>query len=77
MITSRPSFAIIGSGGVGGYFGARLARAGFDNVTAITTLMLSAERPFSCAALPYFPFRTPRVHSARTADAAADRRPDP
>ena len=30
MITSRPSFAIMGSGGVGGYFGARLARAGFD-----------------------------------------------
>jgi ketopantoate reductase len=30
MSTSRPTFAIMGSGGVGGYFGARLARAGFD-----------------------------------------------
>jgi 2-dehydropantoate 2-reductase len=27
---AKPSFAIMGSGGVGGYFGARLARSGFE-----------------------------------------------
>lgn len=27
---AKPSFAIMGSGGVGGYFGARLAKAGYD-----------------------------------------------
>jgi 2-dehydropantoate 2-reductase len=30
MTKGRPSFAIMGSGGIGGYFGARLARSGFD-----------------------------------------------
>ena len=29
-MTNRPRFAIMGSGGVGGYFGGRLAQAGFD-----------------------------------------------
>ena len=29
-MTDRPRFAIMGSGGVGGYFGGRLAQAGFD-----------------------------------------------
>lgn len=29
MTSERPSFAIMGSGGIGGYFGARLAQAGF------------------------------------------------
>ena len=29
-MTERPRFAIMGSGGVGGYFGGRLAQAGFD-----------------------------------------------
>jgi 2-dehydropantoate 2-reductase len=30
MTQSRPRFAIMGSGGIGGYFGSRLARSGFD-----------------------------------------------
>lgn len=30
MTESKPSFAIMGSGGVGGYFGARLAQSGFE-----------------------------------------------
>jgi 2-dehydropantoate 2-reductase len=34
MQPSKPSFAIMGSGGVGGYFGAKLAKSGFE-----TTLM--------------------------------------
>lgn len=29
---SKPRFAVVGAGGVGGYFGARLARAGFETV---------------------------------------------
>ena len=30
MAASRPSFAVMGAGAIGGYFGARLAAAGFD-----------------------------------------------
>jgi 2-dehydropantoate 2-reductase len=30
MTQERPRFAIMGSGGIGGYFGARLARSGYD-----------------------------------------------
>ena len=30
LIVGKPRFAIMGSGGVGGYFGALLARGGFD-----------------------------------------------
>jgi len=44
MITSRPSFAIMGSGGVGGYFGARLARAGFDTTFVARGAHLRAMR---------------------------------
>lgn len=44
MITSRPSFAIMGSGGVGGYFGARLARAGFDTTFVARGAHLQAMR---------------------------------
>lgn len=44
MITSRPSFAIMGSGGVGGYFGARLARAGFDTTFVARGVHLRAMR---------------------------------
>ena len=29
-MTGKPTFAVMGCGGVGGYFGARLAKAGFD-----------------------------------------------
>jgi 2-dehydropantoate 2-reductase len=44
MTTSRPSFAIMGSGGVGGYFGARLARAGFDTTFVARGAHLQAMR---------------------------------
>jgi 2-dehydropantoate 2-reductase len=39
-----PSFAIMGSGGVGGYFGARLARAGFDTTFVARGAHLRAMR---------------------------------
>jgi 2-dehydropantoate 2-reductase len=44
MTTSRPTFAIMGSGGVGGYFGARLARAGFDTTFVARGAHLHAMR---------------------------------
>ena len=37
-----PSFAIMGSGGVGGYFGARLARSGFDTTFVARSAHLQA-----------------------------------
>lgn len=53
---SRPSFVIMGSGGVGGYFGARLAQAGFDvsfiargaHLHAIRNTGLRIEGPEEC-----------------------------
>jgi len=53
MTSSKPSFAIMGSGGVGGYFGARLAQSGFDatfvargeHLQAIVRSGLRAEGP--------------------------------
>jgi 2-dehydropantoate 2-reductase len=44
MTTSKPSFAIMGSGGVGGYFGARLAQADFDATLVARGAHLAAIR---------------------------------
>ena len=44
MTQSRPSFAIMGSGGIGGYFGARLARSGFDTTFVARGTHLQAIR---------------------------------
>ena len=44
MTTAKPSFAIMGSGGVGGYFGARLAQSGFDTTFVARGAHLQAMR---------------------------------
>jgi 2-dehydropantoate 2-reductase len=44
MTQSKPSFAIMGSGGIGGYFGARLARSGFDTTFVARGTHLQAIR---------------------------------
>lgn len=41
---SKPRFAVVGSGGVGGYFGARLARAGYPTVFLARGAHLAAIR---------------------------------
>jgi hypothetical protein len=40
-----PRFAIIGSGGVGGYFGARLARAGQERSAQLTAFSMMTHSP--------------------------------
>src|SRR5262245_54483563 len=44
MTLGRPSIAIMGSGGIGGYFGARLARSGFDTTFVARGTHLQAIR---------------------------------
>ena len=44
MERAKPSFAIMGSGGVGGYFGARLARGGFETAFVARGAHLQAIR---------------------------------
>jgi 2-dehydropantoate 2-reductase len=46
MTTSKPRFAIMGSGGVGGYFGARLSQADFDTTFVARGAHLAAIRQF-------------------------------
>ena len=41
---SKPRFAVVGTGGVGGYFGARLARAGFETTFLARGAHLAAIR---------------------------------
>ncbi len=44
MTTDRPSFAVVGAGGVGGYFGGRLAQAGFETAILARGAHLEAIR---------------------------------
>jgi len=44
MTGNRPSFAVVGAGGVGGYFGGRLAQAGFETAILARGAHLEAIR---------------------------------